>query len=273
MRSAIIIRPLRTHPEYQAAVDLQKAAWGFADRDLVPHSELVAAVHNDGIVLGAFDDGRLVAFVFSLVGRRDGRFHQYSRMLAVDPERQGQGLGAALKMEQRRVAIERGYTWMEWTFDPLEARNAGLNLRRLGARVRTCFRDLYGPRSSRFDLGVPTDRFLAEWDLAEDLALTGEARRAAHRDAGRAFEVVRGTLPEPGPLSIDPAARAILIPVPSEFQPIREASLETSLKWRLAVREAAETALAAGLAAVDFLPELPGAPGFGAHVMAREAEL
>src|SRR5512140_358864 len=190
---------------------------------------MIAADHNDGIVLGAFEGELLVAFCFSFVGRRGGRLMQYSRMLAVHPERQGQGLGVALKLEQKRVALEKGYAWMEWTFDPLEARNAMLNLRRLGARVHNYYRDLYGTRSSQFDLGVPTDRLVAEWDLTEDLNVTGEARRAAHRNAAAAFSVERaggetGDVPRPGPVVIDPDAVAILIPVPARFQMIRETS-------------------------------------------------
>jgi predicted GNAT superfamily acetyltransferase len=269
--AGVVIRNLQGIAEYEAAVDLQKDVWHFADRDLVPISELIAADHNDGIVLGAFDGDRLVAFCFSFVGRRLGRVIQYSRMLAVSPDQQRRGLGAALKLEQKRVSLEKGYTAMEWTFDPLEARNSTLNLRRLGARVRAYYVDLYGTRSSRFDLGVPTDRFLAEWDLAEDLDLTGEARRTAHREAVPAFDIVaKGEWHLPGEPSLDLEAPAITIPVPVRFQAIREGSADAALAWRLAVRSAALTLFADGYAAVDFVPELPGRPGFGAHVLVRE---
>jgi predicted GNAT superfamily acetyltransferase len=267
----VTIRPLSGASEFEAAVDLQKSVWDFADRDLVPLSELVAADHNDGIVLGAFVDERLVAFLFSFVGRRAGNYLQYSRMLAVHPDRQGLGLGAVMKQEQKRIALEKGYTRMEWTFDPLEVRNGSLNLRKLGARVRTYFRDLYGQRSSRFDLGVPTDRFLAEWDLAEDLNVTGKARRRAIESAVAAFEVERrGDMDWPGKFRGLPEMGALTIPVPSRFQTIRESSNEAALAWRLAVREAAEAAFAGGFVAVDCVARLAGVEGLGAHVLVRE---
>jgi predicted GNAT superfamily acetyltransferase len=266
----VVIRRLSGVDEFDAAVDLQKEVWRFSDRDLVPLSELIAADLNDGIVLGAFEEERLEAFCFSFVGRRAGNFLQYSRMLAVRPGRQGRGMGAALKLEQKRMALEKGYTRMEWTFDPLEARNATLNLRRLGACVRKYYDDLYGSRTSQFDLGVPTDRFLAEWDLLEDLSVTGEARRLAHRAAAPAFEVLtHGPFPVPGEVNVDLDAATVTIPVPQVFQRIREGSHEAALAWRMAVRVAAQTLFAAGFSAVDFVPELPGWPGFGAHVLVR----
>jgi predicted GNAT superfamily acetyltransferase len=270
--AGVVIRSLSGAAEFEAAVDLQKSVWHFADRDLVPLSELVAAGHNDGIVLGAFEADRLIAFLFSFVGRRAGHYLQYSRMLAVLPDRQGFGLGATMKEEQKRIALAKGYTRMEWTFDPLEVRNASLNLRRLGARVRTYYRDLYGQRSSRFDLGVPTDRFLAEWDLTEDLGATGEARRSAIARAVPAFEVERrGEIDWPGEFGgIPVGAAALSIPVPSRFQTIRESSTEAALAWRMAVRAAAEAAFAAGYVAVDCVARLEGREGLGAHVLVRE---
>ncbi len=267
------VRALDTVSDITKAVELQRTVWRAADIDVVPVTEIIAAAHNDGIVIGSFDGDDLTGFAFSMVGRRNGRFLQYSRMLAVHPDRRGQGLGALLKLEQKRIAVEKGYTWMEWTFDPLEARNARLNLRRLGARVRHYHVDYYGTRSSQFDLGVPTDRFLAEWDLAEDIERTGPARRAAARDAVPAFEVLDvDAVPRPGPPAevSRTSGAALLIPLPSRFQPIRESSTELAIAWRLAVREAARAAFANGYAVVDFLPDLPGAPGCGAHVLVRE---
>ncbi|HEX7878837.1 MAG TPA: GNAT family N-acetyltransferase, partial [Candidatus Eisenbacteria bacterium] len=167
-----ILRPLASIAEIQAAVDLQRDVWQAEDRDLVPATEIVAARSNGGVVLGAWSGSRLVGFTFSMIGRRSGRVYQYSRMLAVHPEWRGHGLGAALKLAQKEASLAAGDRWMEWTFDPLEGRNANLNVARLGVRVRHYERDFYGARTSRFDLGIPTDRVRAEWDLEEDLDVT-----------------------------------------------------------------------------------------------------
>lgn len=268
--AALRLRPLASVDEIRAAVDLEQAVWQAEERDLVPVTEIVAARENGGIVLGAWEGERLVGFVFSMVGRRDGRIYQYSRMLAVDPAWRGRGLGAELKLAQKREALARGDRWMEWTFDPLEARNAALNLRRLGARVSHYYRDFYGARTSRFDLGIPTDRFRAGWDLDEDLRRTGPGRRAAAEGAPVAFEVVLiDGRPRPGPVRVAPGWDRCLIPVPSLFQPIREASRDTALAWRMAVRQAAEAAFAAGLVVVDFEPAWSAEPPLGAHVLLR----
>lgn len=269
------IRLIDEVPEFQEAVDLQKLVWQPDDRDLVPVTELVAAAHNDGMVLGAWSGERLLGFLFSMVGRRNGRTFQYSRMLAVDPGVRGLGLGAALKLEQKRIALARGYDWMEWTFDPLEARNASLNLRRLGARVRLQYLNYYGLRTTQFDRGVPTDRFLAEWDLREDLARTGEARRAAWRSGVACFSVTKNAadLPVPGAVRVDAGAPALLVPVPMPFQPIRETDTELALAWRLAVRDAARAAFTAGYHAVDLAPHVEALAGCGAHVFVPEGAL
>lgn len=256
--------------EIRDAVDLQKIVWDPDDRDLVPVTEIVAASHNGGIVLGAFEGARLVGFCFSMVGRRGGVCFQYSRMLAVHPEFRSHGLGAALKLEQKRVALAMGDTRMEWTFDPLEARNAALNLRRLGARVRHYYRDFYGLRSSRFDLGVPTDRFRAEWDLTEEFAATSPVRRAAGAGAPATFEVAMadGRI-RPRAVTVEPAWTRCLIPVPHDFQWIRENDHDNAILWRQSVRQAAETAFALGMQIVDFEPHTIW-PGCGAHVLIRE---
>lgn len=269
------IHRLTSLEQLQRAVDLQKVVWEPEDRDLVPVTELVAAAHNGGMVLGALAGEQLIGFLFSMVGRRGGRYYQYSRMLAVDPAARGLGLGAELKLEQKRIALEMGYDWMEWTFDPLEARNASLNLRRLGARVRLQHPNYYGERTSQFDRGVPTDRFLAEWDLTEDLSRTGAARREAWRRGRSCYPVTRDArdLPVPGAVEVDTAAPVLLLPVPMPFQPIRETDVDLAIAWRLTLREAAATAFAAGYHGIDLAPQVPELAGCGAHVLVPEGAL
>lgn len=262
--SVALIRPLARIEEIHDAVELQKVVWRAEDRDLVPVTEFVAARENGGIVLGAYQEDRMVGFVFSMVGRRDGRSYQYSRMLAVSPDCRGHGLGAALKLAQKKAALALGDTRMEWTFDPLEGRNAALNLRRLGARVRHYYRDFYGARTSCFDLGIPTDRLRAEWDLTEDLESTGPDRRR-NPGARIGIQATAGHHSNgPGDFQRPDAAADYHIPVPIPFQPIREAHPDQALAWRLAQRRAFEAAFALGFEVVDFqLPTDPEAgPGY-----------
>ncbi len=147
--------------------DIQRAAWGMADRGIVPAEQIRAVVHNGGLLLLASVDGVPVGFCYGFVGLDEGRPILCSHMLAVLPEAQSQGIGRALKLAQRQHAGARGFTAITWTFDPLQARNAYLNLRRLGAVVRRYHVDHYGPMDDAINAGLPTDRLLAEWAVGD----------------------------------------------------------------------------------------------------------
>ncbi len=173
----IEVRPVTRLEEYERCVALQIAVWGYSDGDVIPRRVFVVAERIGGQVLGAFAQGTMVGFAMGLPGYRDGRAYLHSHMLAVLPEYRNAGLGRRLKLAQREDAIERGFELMEWTFDPLEIKNAHLNLHRLGAICRRYQEDFYGPSSSPLQGGLPTDRLYAEWWLRSphvELALRGE---------------------------------------------------------------------------------------------------
>jgi predicted GNAT superfamily acetyltransferase len=178
----IAIRPLVAPEEFEQGVEMQKTVWGFEDVDLVPLRLFVVAAKIGGQVFGAFDGAQMVGFVMSLPAYRNRRAYLHSHMTAVAPAYQGQGLGRRLKLEQRREAMARGVELVEWTFDPLEFRNAYFNLERLGVTCCRYVRNLYGRTSSPLHGGLPTDRLVAEWWLAAprvEAALRGE--RKPHR--------------------------------------------------------------------------------------------
>ena len=118
-----------------------------------------------GQVIGAFDGDTQIGFAMSLPGYRDGKPYLHSHMLAVLPQYRNEGIGRRLKLAQRDDAIARGFDLMEWTLNPLEIRNAHLNIARLGAIVRRYEPNFYGPSSSPLQGGLPTDRLYAEWWL------------------------------------------------------------------------------------------------------------
>jgi predicted GNAT superfamily acetyltransferase len=161
----------------RACVALQKEVWGFSDIELVPLRMFVVAGKIGGQVLGAFDHRELVAFAFAVPGVRDRHPYLYSHMLAVRQRYRNIGLGRRLKLAQREDAVVRGLDLMEWTFDPLEIKNAYFNLERLGAIVSRYHVNQYGITSSPLQGGLPTDRLVAEWWLkskrVEDLLATG----------------------------------------------------------------------------------------------------
>jgi len=180
----ILIRSCSGHDELEACVQLQIETWGYDESDVIPRKAFLVGQKIGGQVIGAFDTDlpaagpngtpeSMVGFAMSLPGMKTGASsangkpqpYLHSHMLAVRERYRDRGLGAQLKLEQRREALSRGIRLMEWTFDPLEIKNAHLNIHKLGAVVRSYLVNFYGVSSSRLQGGLPTDRLIAEWHL------------------------------------------------------------------------------------------------------------
>ncbi len=159
------IRHCRGLDELEACVRLQQEVWNFSDLDLIPLRLFVVAEKIGGQVIGAFDGATLIGFALSLPGERAGHAYLHSHMLAVRASCRNAGLGRAIKLFQREDALSRGFDLIEWTFDPLEIKNAHLNIARLGAIARRYNINQYGISSSPLQGGLPTDRLIAEWWL------------------------------------------------------------------------------------------------------------
>jgi predicted GNAT superfamily acetyltransferase len=183
----ILIRACSGHDELEACVQLQIETWGYDESDIIPRKAFLVGQKIGGQVIGAFDTDlpgagpngtpeSMVGFAMSLPGIKTGinsadgvpEPYLHSHMLAVRDRYRDRGVGAQLKLEQRREALSRRICRMEWTFDPLEIKNAHLNIHKLGAIVRTYYVDFYGASSSRLQAGLPTDRLVAEWYLDSD---------------------------------------------------------------------------------------------------------
>ncbi|RMH21059.1 MAG: hypothetical protein D6701_03030, partial [Gemmatimonadetes bacterium] len=160
-----VIRPLAGHDEFARCVAFQEAVWGEGFAERVPGAILMVAQRLGGLVAGAFDGDEMVAFVFGLTGVERGEPVHWSDMLAVRSDLRDEGLGLALKRYQGRVMLERGVRRVRWTFDPLESRNAWLNLHKLGATAPEYHVDLYGASNSPLHAGIGTDRFVVCWRL------------------------------------------------------------------------------------------------------------
>lgn len=163
--SNVTIRKCDSLPEMQAVFALQKEVWNFSDADLIPVRMFVVASKIGGHVIGAFANAELVGFAIAIPGIRNGNAYLHSHMLAVRQQYQDAGIGRKLKLFQREEALQRGFELMEWTFDPLEIKNAYLNIEKLGAIARRYSVNQYGITSSPLQGGLPTDRLVAEWWL------------------------------------------------------------------------------------------------------------
>lgn len=163
--AAVEIRNCHELEEFRACLDLQKQVWGFTDAELVPLRMFVVAAKIGGQVIGAFAGRELVGFALSVPGARGGHPYLHSHMLAVRESHRNSGLGRKIKLFQREEALERGFELIEWTFDPLEIKNAYLNIERLAAITRRYNLNQYGITSSPLQGFLPTDRLVAEWWL------------------------------------------------------------------------------------------------------------
>jgi predicted GNAT superfamily acetyltransferase len=175
---AIAVRRCEGLDEMRACVALQKEIWNFSDAELVPLRMFVVAEKVGGQVMGAFDGAEMVGFALSIPGTRSGHVYLHSHMLAVRKEHRNGGLGRRLKLLQREEALARGIELIEWTFDPLEIKNAYLNIEKLGAIARRYNINQYGITTSPLQGGLPSDRLIAEWWLkskrVEALLATGK---------------------------------------------------------------------------------------------------
>jgi predicted GNAT superfamily acetyltransferase len=168
VRAEVEVRLCHGLDELNACVAMQKEVWNFSDYDLIPLRLFVVAEKIGGQVIGAFDGGALVGFAMSIPGERGGKAYLHSHMLAVRESYRNVGIGRQLKLFQREDALTRGIELIEWTFDPLEIKNAWLNIERLGTISRRYNLNQYGISSSPLQGGLPTDRLVAEWWLRSE---------------------------------------------------------------------------------------------------------
>ncbi len=165
MSSDITIRQLHALDEFHRCVQIAREVWGDAELDTEPHVTYVIANHTGGQVLGAFEGATMIGFTKAFVGLHDHTPYLHSHMAAVLPSHRNRGVGRQLKLSQREHALRRGIRLIEWTFDPLETKNAHFNINRLGAISRRYIPNFYGITTSPLHRGMPTDRLLVEWPL------------------------------------------------------------------------------------------------------------
>jgi predicted GNAT superfamily acetyltransferase len=240
----IVFRPLSSLPDYEACIELQRVTWGRDFSDVVPLSILKIVQKAGGVAAGAFSpDGTMLGFVFGLAGVKAGRVFHWSHMLAVDPSARDLGLGTRLKLYQREILLAEGIEEVQWTYDPLEARNANLNFNHLGVGIAEYVEDMYeGELWSDLAKGIGTDRFIASWKIASQRvlwALAGE-----RPDSSRFWEA---PVVNPGAETADLLdAPRVRIEIPESIQDVKTERPEEALAWRTSTRRAFEHYLGSG---------------------------
>lgn len=244
MGSEFTIRPFETIEEFQDCVRFQEETWGTGFSERVAVAILKVSQRLGGIAAGAYDEsGKLAGFVYGMTGVESGEVVHWSDMLAVRPELRDTGLGARLKAYQRDRLLLMGITRVHWTFDPLESKNAHLNLNKLGAVAREYVQDMYGQTDSPLHEGIGTDRLVPTWTLDSERVVQRlvEGRPGpevgADEGAVHALALVRdGGLLLPGEPELSLDASRILVPIPSSIQELKSESLEAAVRWRHATR-------------------------------------
>ena len=251
----IVLRRIDSASEYQECVEMQHEIWGESFSGIVPAVILSLAQRLGGVVAGAFDaDGRLLGFVFGMTGLIDGKLGHWSDLLAVRHTARDRGIGHRLKHFQRESLRSLGIQTIHWTFDPLVARNAHLNLVKLGAKASAYVIDFYGEETgSSLHGSLGTDRFIVKWDISGETDSRVVAGRSAEVDPNAGPIIVNPAggdgRPELGDLPIAPRVR---IEIPPDINTLIERDPDVALAWRTTTRRAFTWYLGRGYQVVAF---------------------
>jgi predicted GNAT superfamily acetyltransferase len=270
------IRELKTYDECVAIHQVQHACWGFdSDEGLYPPMLLTAA-QNGGVLLGAFNDqGEMIGYLFGYLGRAPGGpLKLCSQTMGVLPAYRNAGVATALKLAQRKHVIAQGLPLITWTYDPLEAASARLNLHKLGATARTLKRNVYGKHFGQLNEGLPTDRFLVEWWLESEHVvqqLIGERYARQARPVTRVSE--RDGLQQLDNYDLTCDDESVWVEIPRNLQALKRASLASARDWRAKTRLIFEHYFERGYVAIDFVSERKSQPRRRGYVLRRGVQV
>lgn len=280
LAAAPIIRRVETIDEYRQCESLQDRIWGREGVARVPLLDLLTAQENGGLVLGAFERLTLVGFVYSFLGMAGEQLKHCSVVLAVDPQHRGHGIGRWLKLAQRDEVLAQGLDLITWTFDPLLAVNARLNITRLGAVARVYRVNHYGAGSGLVS-GLDTDRLVVEWRLRDrpdgppgrpSVAAPGSSdpRAAEAAQPASVAEVVQVSgLPRIVAVDLHADAPQLLLPIPADLEAVLRSDLALVQHWRCRTRELFQAYFERGYQVAGF--DATGGPaGTGRYLLRRD---
>jgi len=249
MHTNISIRKLEKNEDMRRIQKLEREVW---NGDPIPTHQTFTAAKNGGLLLGAFSGDKLVGFSYGFPGFANGKSYLCSHMLGIHPDYQLMGIGKWLKDEQRKRAQEIGYDLITWTFDPLESRNAYLNLSKLYAISDTYLENYYGEMEDGLNKGLPSDRLQIEWWFLSE--------RVERKWMPQISKYVRPFVvgqSENGSPTIEVELRetplnsvGIEVPVPTHFQMLKKNEPELALDWRMKIRTIFQTLFSDGFAVV-----------------------
>lgn len=245
----ITVRELKERSELEAVQQLEQLVWDMAP---IPLHQTMTAVKHGGLIIGAYSQEQLIGFSYGFAGYSEGEAYLCSHMLGIHPEFRSQKIGERLKEYQRKVALEKGYHRIIWTYDPLESRNAYLNLTKLRGICSTYIENCYGEMEDGLNKGLPSDRFEIHWYL--------DAPHLASKSKQSEGEAVSlGTLsweedfPRLDLLGEVKDASAYTLPIPKDFQTLKQQNPELAYSWRIQTRAVFQELFEKGYCATELI--------------------
>ncbi len=268
------IRHLRTLDEYEAAVALQYATWGPDFAGCVPVSLLKVTQRIGGVTGGAFAATKeLAGCVYGITGIQNNTLVHWSDILAVRQGYRGYGLGKRLKWFQRAELLKIGVRTMRWSYDPLQALNANLNLNALGAQPIEYVENMYGDTGSALHVGLGTDRFVVQWALDSDaVSRLAQGDRIPARMPSEAPVVntrENGNTRRPDVGADLPQSPSVLVEIPASINEAKKEDATAGGAWRRSTRRAFQHYLDRGYAVTAFGEFRPGRFGYCLEKEAR----
>lgn len=265
------VRALRTLREFRECERIQEEVWGGAG---AAGETLSVAAKYGGAVLGAFGGGKLAGFLFAFLARRRGRVMHWSHMMAVRRRFRDRGLGFKMKLAHRKFALAQRIKSICWTFDPLQSRNAALNIAHLGATVEEYMPDCYGRFPSSIERGLASDRFVVNWKIASravERRLRGSAPSLDLTGLPRANET---TINSEGLLvnrriHLRLSAPELLVEIPANTDAMRSANIKLAARWRMESRRIFQNYFQAGYRVTDFIPPSAATEGKCFYMLRR----
>jgi predicted GNAT superfamily acetyltransferase len=264
------VRLLKNIDEYGQCEPVQTHVWG---GPAVTREVLAVTQKYGGAVVGTLLDGKVVGFIYAFLAQYHGRLVHWSHLMAVEAEYRDQGFGFRMKLVHRKIALAHGIKSICWTFDPLQSRNARLNISRLGAVAEEYVPDCYGRFPSLLEKGLPSDRWVVNWRIATtrvEARLRGETtpfdpalpRANVTRLNAQGF-------PQNRTIRLDLAPRRLLVEIPTQTDAMRSQAMPLALRWRLEARRIFQHYLAKGYRVEEFFPPQPATEGRCYYLLRR----
>jgi predicted GNAT superfamily acetyltransferase len=222
----ITVRECVSIEDFQQCIELERAVWKDDDIGIMPIRLYMISKACNAPTIGAFDEGgKLVGFVHTMLALWGPNVVYHSHLAAVIEDLRHQDIGTRMKLAQRDCALRAGVPLITWTFDPLQSRNAHLNINKLGAIIRRYEANYYGEGlSTVFGEHFPSDRVFAEWWVSSPHVHATLSRGAQRLDNVEGF-----------------------VAIPEDIGSVHRRSIEDHARWQQTVRRDFKAQLGHGL--------------------------